>query len=178
MVWDPLKAGIIGEVPIYGFFKKRQKQSKIQELFREVSLAEKYLMQLLTKGLDILGVQKKIAILKAKANQYFSKEIAAKCCEYGSECYKYDENTGRLLAKRIREKEVERGILAMIVKKGRLSETPSDILGVFRDVYETFYTKDLLTPGEDYQGLFAGLERVSVTEQECAFLDATISVEN
>ncbi|KAJ1185633.1 hypothetical protein NDU88_002423 [Pleurodeles waltl] len=84
---------------LYKYTKSNQmdkflRRAETQALYKKLSLLEEHQIKLITAKLDGLEVNQKIAALKAKITQYFSKEVALKFHIHRLECYEYGESTG------------------------------------------------------------------------------------
>ncbi|KAJ1165713.1 hypothetical protein NDU88_006130 [Pleurodeles waltl] len=92
---------------------------------------------------EVSTAQTELSVLKAKANQRLSKTAVTKYQMFKAECYEYGEATGKVLARRIRQKAVDRDIAAFKDSYGRKLGKPKEILNVFRDFYEELYSDDI-----------------------------------
>ncbi|KAJ1182745.1 hypothetical protein NDU88_007926 [Pleurodeles waltl] len=167
---QPVNGGYVGRTPLdVSLHLAKVREAKARSLYQKLMLAEGKLTQSIMKAEEVSTAQAELPLLRANANQHLSKAAAAKYQMFKAECYEYGETTGKVLARRIRQRVVDRDVATIKDSYGQKLGKPKEILKVFRVVYEELYSDDIEHAAGEYRDateLLEGLKHCSVTQEE------------
>lgn len=89
----------------YSLGKQRRISREIKEGMTHLQQLEIELMREVKYQRDLGEILKALAVQKMKIHQHFAMKVAAKVATYREQVYEAGENFGRVLAKRLQQKE-------------------------------------------------------------------------
>lgn len=171
IVWDALKACMRGKIISFCSHKKKERQSKLQELNKELKELETKHKRNLNSELE-----KKLKVLRNKINAMYQLEIRKKMIYTKQKYYESGSKFTKLLASKLKKQQADNTIYKI---KDPISKTcvykQSEIQHIFQNYYKQLYTQPNLENEQKIKTFLEQLKLPTLSEKQNKILMAEIT---
>ena len=170
--WEAFKAYIRGQIINFTSSKSKKAKQKILLLESKIKAMENtYFRNPCPK------LHQELLLLRAQYNEMSASKAAANLLKLKQSIFDQGEKSGKILAWRIKQLQIERTITVLNNDKGETVADPVAINGAFRDYYERLYSSEI-DEGTMLQSRFLdSLTIPKLSDEESLKLENVLSLE-